>query len=146
MLWRLHLCKHSREEEWEWVREQGRAIYSYTVEQHPINTQESQRKQEQHLENPSYGRNGWDELDFHHKICSNDSLWPRTAHLDCLIAKWTTHFYVRFRCILPFKSLNQYFFWTEMNTFIQQGCIKLIKGDMEFQFQMNAVLLNFIFC
>jgi len=46
---------------------------------------------------------------------------------------------------------GQWDIWKEMNTFIQQGCIKLIKSDskdnimLRFQFEINAVLLNLLF-
>ncbi len=52
---------------------------------------------------------------------------------------------------LPFKSLWSVFI--EINTFIQQGCIQLIKSDSkdfyivikDFDtFQINATLLNFL--
>ncbi len=39
------------------------------------------------------------------------------------------------------------FIYIEMNTFIQQECIKLVKSDSEdiYNGQINAVLLNFLF-
>jgi len=33
---------------------------------------------------------------------------------------------------LQFKSLGSDFLWKEINTFIQQGCIQLIKSDSIF--------------
>jgi len=58
-------------------------------------------------------------------------------------------FKVYMKPTIPFKSLS---FSKEINAFVQQGGIKLIKSDSKkpqtfimYTFQINAVLLNFPF-
>ncbi len=46
---------------------------------------------------------------------------------------------VNIHIILSFKSLTFFFLLKEINTFIQQGCIKLIKSDYLLIYFKNSI-------
>ncbi len=50
------------------------------------------------------------------------------------------------KSILVFKTTIQKFFYLEMNTFIQQGCIQVDpNGDKIFKWFQKIYILNFLF-